>query len=162
MRSEDKNPKMMKEHAGPERTAKDFRAARLGSRTPSKGCVLVMDDDDYVGSILRVMLKQIGYKARIAWTGDAALKEFEAARTRKMPFDAVIIDLNIPTGIQGDQAMARMRGMDPALKAILLTGDITHAAVKNYAEIGFKTVLLKPFTREELQQAIQTAMGGEQ
>jgi CheY-like chemotaxis protein len=48
--------------------------------------------------------------------------------------------------------------LDPEIKAILLTGDINHQALEQYMECGFKTVLLKPFMRDELVQALEQAI----
>lgn len=152
---EKKRAVVTSEHPRGRRTA---RAVKAGS----KGTVLVMDDDEDVGSVIRTMLKNSGYSTRLTWTGDEAVQEFESARSRQRPYDAVILDLNVPIGLQGDQAMAQMKGMDPSVKAILLTGDITHSAVSDYEEIGFRAVLLKPFTREELLHAIQLTIAGEQ
>lgn len=150
-----KNPVSTSKHPQRSRAA---RAVKAGS----KGAVLVMDDDEYVGSVIRTMLRNSGYRTRIAGTSDEAVREFESARSEQRPYDAVILDLNMPIGLQGDQAMKRLKGMDPSVKAILLTGDITHRAVSDYEEIGFRAVLLKPFTQEELLQAIQLTLAGEQ
>lgn len=141
-----------------EQRCRTIRSADTGS----KGTLLVMDDDHMVGSVIRAMLRRSGYRMHLTWTGDEAVREFESAHIRRKPFDAVILDLNVPAGLQGDQAMTQIRGMDPSVKAILLTGDITHSAVSDYEEIGFRTVLLKPFTREELLHAIHVAINGDQ
>ncbi len=119
-----------------------------------------MDDDEYIGSIISLMLDDSGYDTFIAWNGDEALEKFRAAKDLQRPFEAVILDLNIPAGMEGSETMEKLRIMDPGVKAVLLTGDINHPTVAHYAECGFKTVLLKPFTRDELMQAIQCALDG--
>jgi CheY-like chemotaxis protein len=117
-----------------------------------------MDDDEYVGSIIRSMLRECGYGACITGDGDEAIRKFQAAKDLQRPFDAVILDLVIPGGMAGHEALEKLRVMDPGIKAVLLTGDINHQALEHYTEYGFQTVLLKPFTREELIQALEWAI----
>jgi CheY-like chemotaxis protein len=134
------------------------RKRKHAARPGGKGKILVMDDEEFVGSVIRLILGRSGYDTCIAGNGDEAIKKFRAAKDLQKPFDAVILDLNIPVGMEGSEAMEKLRGMDPEVKAVLLTGDITHPTVARYAECGFKAVLLKPFTGDELMQAIQCAI----
>ncbi len=62
--------------------------------------------------------------------------------------------------MEGHEVLEKLRAMDPGIKAILLTGDINHQALAHYAECGFQTVLLKPFMRDELIQALESAITG--
>lgn len=52
-----------------------------------------------------------------------------------------------------------IRAVDPGVKAILLTADISHPAVSDYETLGFKSVIIKPFTRNDLQRALDLAFG---
>jgi CheY-like chemotaxis protein len=60
----------------------------------------------------------------------------------------------------GDEVFEKLRAMDPGIKAVLLTGDISHQALAHYTENGFQTVLLKPFMRDELIQALEGTITG--
>jgi CheY-like chemotaxis protein len=125
-----------------------------------KGRVLVMDDDEYIRSILRSMLRDLGYCASITRKGDTAIKKFQEAKELQQPFDVVILDMVIPGGMGGDEVFEKLRAMDPGIKAVLLTGDISHQALAHYTENGFQTVLLKPFMRDELIQALEGTITG--
>ena len=49
----------------------------------------------------------------------------------------------------------------PLAKVILASGHLEHEAVENYLELGFKAVLAKPFGFDEIQAAINEAMGSD-
>ena len=121
--------------------------------------VLVMDDDPYVGSLIRDLLKDSGYYALVTKNGVEAIEHFKAAEIHGDSFDAVILDLHVHSGMGGDQALKKLRDIDPDVKAILLTADICHSAVSDYELLGFKSTIIKPFTRHDLQQALDRALG---
>lgn len=113
-----------------------------------------MDDDTYVTEILCTMLKESGYEACTARNGEEAISRFVRAREHGRPIKTVILDLHIPSGMGGSETIGKLRDMDSGLRAILLTGDITHPAIACYRESGFGATLLKPFTRAEVLEAL--------
>lgn len=141
-----------KEQAGEEKPAK-----RTGASTDRKERILVMDDDAFIRGIIRSLLMDSGYEIRVAGNGIQAIEYFKEAKASGNPFDAVILDLIIPSGMGGDEAIERLRVIDPEVKAILLTGDINHPAINRYTVLGFKTAVIKPFILDDLLQAIHRA-----
>lgn len=135
----------------PQRRLKGFRASAFRHK---KGSVLVMDDDAYVTEMLCDMLNESGYEACAASNGDEAIQRFTRAKTLGRPISTVILDLNIPSGMGGSETIGKLRNMDPGVRAILLTGDISHPEIAKYRESGFRAALLKPFTRAELMEAL--------
>lgn len=127
--------------------------------TGCKAKVLVMDDDPFVGSLIRSLLKDSGYEARITKSGIEAIEYFREAEVHGNPFTAVILDLHVHSGMGGDKALEKLRDIDPEVKAILLTADICHPAVTDYKLLGFKSAIIKPFTRNDLQLALDQALG---
>ncbi len=125
-----------------------------------RGKILVMDDDSLVRSVIRDMLTESGYDARITRNGDEAIEKFKAAKALGRPFDVVILDLNVPFGMEGTGAIEKLLDIDSEVKAILLTADIAHPMVAHYEECGFKAALIKPFTRGELMQALKWIIAG--
>lgn len=135
----------------PKRMLKGFR---VPASRHKKGSVLVMDDDAYVTEILCDMLNESGYEACAASNGDEAIRRFTRAKTLGRSINTVILDLNIPSGMDGSETIGKLRDLDPGVRAILLTGDISHPEITRYRESGFRAVLLKPFTRAELMEAL--------
>ena len=132
---------------------------RIHSPARRKEKVLVMDDDPFIRMIIRSFLRDSGYDVRAAKNGMEALEYFKGAGALGAPFDAVILDLHIPSGMGGDEALAKLRDVDPHVKAVLLTADISHPAVSDYETLGFKSAIIKPFTRTDLQRALDLAFG---
>jgi CheY-like chemotaxis protein len=138
-----------------------FEAKKLRKRfeasTGRKERVLVMDDDAFVRGIIRSMLLESGYDIRVAKNGVEAIKHFKEAKVLGHPFNAVILDLHVPSDMGGDVAIEKLRDIDPGVNAILMTADINHPAVTHYEALGFKTAVIKPFTREDLLRALYLA-----
>ena len=132
-------------------------AQGTGASGGRKERILVMDDDAFIRGILRSMLVESGYEIRVAGNGIQAIEYFKEAKDAGSPFDAVILDLIVPSGMGGDEAIEGLRIIDPKVKAILLTGDINHQAINHHTVLGFKSAVIKPFILDDLLQAIHRA-----
>lgn len=138
------------------------RPGRAGNGRPAlsrdKRSILVMDDDPQVRKIIRTMLGQAGYAASVAANGDQAVEKFREAQARQESFDAVILDLNVISGMEGSRVLEMLRTLDPSVSALMLTGDIAHPDVARYEACGYRAVLLKPFTRRDLLDALDCTL----
>jgi two-component system, cell cycle sensor histidine kinase and response regulator CckA len=74
----------------------------------------------------------------------------------RRPFDAVMLDLNIRGGIGGIETLKKIIEFDPGVKALLLTGYTYDLTITEYMNMGFKDVMLKPFSLEELETALDS------
>ncbi len=128
-----------------------------GSLVNRKGKVLVMDDEDVIRSILSVMLLAFGYEAHLTADGREAIDSYVKAAEAGDPFDAVIIDLNIPGGMGGSETIRRLREADPNVKAIVSSG----YKLEDYKAHGFRAVLHKPYTIGELRNALNEVTFGD-
>ena len=61
-----------------------------------------MDDDEMVGKTVENMLKYMGYETKLARDGDEAINMYKDAMKNKKEFDAVILDLTVPGGMDLD------------------------------------------------------------
>lgn len=130
---------------------------RAGSEN-RRGKVLVMDDEDVIRTILSVMLLAFGYEAHLTADGEEAIRSYVQAMDAGEPFDAVIIDLNIPGGLGGSETMRRLAEIDPGVRAIVSSGYGNNPAMENYREHGFLAVLHKPYSISELRNVLQKVM----
>ncbi|HON37717.1 MAG: response regulator [Desulfomonilia bacterium] len=119
------------------------------------GKILVMDDEEIIQDVLSNMLDFLGYEVQVAAEGSQAVQMYREAMESGNPFDAVIMDLTIPGGVGGKDAIRDLLKIDPQAKAIVSSGYSTDPVVTNYQEHGFKGVIHKPFKIEELKEAIQ-------
>jgi CheY-like chemotaxis protein len=116
--------------------------------------VLVVDDASEVVALCVNMLQSLGYGARGATRGDAALDLL-----RREVFDLVILDYRMP-GMNGFEVLEEARGIRPAALFLLLTGFGTADLVDQASARGFHSVLLKPFRRDDLRTAVERLLGG--
>ena len=66
----------------------------------------------------------------------------------------MILDLTVRGGMGGLEALAGLRSLEPAVKAIVMSGYAQEAALNDYARFGFCAALAKPFELEELRATV--------
>ncbi|MEK6652154.1 MAG: PAS domain S-box protein [Nitrospirota bacterium] len=125
-----------------------------------KGKVLVMDDDDIVRLVVGRMLGQCGYEAEFAEDGEGAIELYKKAKESGAPFDAVIIDLIIPAGMGGKEAIKKLIEIDPAIRAIVSSGYSDDPVMSNFKEYGFKDAMAKPYEIADLRQMLHKVIAG--
>jgi CheY-like chemotaxis protein len=122
--------------------------------TSSKGRILVMDDEELICKMLSHALSISGYKVFLSRHGLEAIELYELAKKSGRPFDALIMDLKIKNGMDGDEAMQRLIDIDPEVKAIASSADLFHPAMLDHKNYGFKGTLPKPYSIKELQKTL--------
>jgi PAS domain S-box-containing protein len=123
-----------------------------------KGRILVMDDDASVRMMTTNMLRFFGHDTAAVSEGLAAVDRYKRALARGSPFDAVILELMVPNGIGGRETIELLSALDPTVTAIVASGYAQDPVMTNFKEYGFKGVIAKPFTLQELNQALNLAM----
>ena len=121
---------------------------------PRKERILLMDDEDFVRDVTSEMLVQLGYEVQLAKDGDEAIETYAKALEKGVLFDAVILDLTIPGGTGGDEAILKLLEIDPNVKGILSSGYADNNVMNDFREFGFKGVISKPFNFDELASVI--------
>ena len=66
-----------------------------------------MDDAESVVRVASAMLKHMGYSAAAAKEGEAAISLYQKELAQDKPFSVVILDLAIPGGMGGREAIAK-------------------------------------------------------
>jgi signal transduction histidine kinase/ligand-binding sensor domain-containing protein len=118
------------------------------------GRILVMDDEEAVRSIIGAMLRNIGYAVEFAADGDSALEIYGKAMSSGQAFDVVLMDLTIPGGMGGEQAVKQLLDLDPGAKVIVLSGYSNDPVLADYARYGFCARLSKPVTFAALRATL--------
>ena len=116
--------------------------------------VLVIDDDAGVRKLMRRYLEAEGYRVCLASVGAEGL-----AWLNRESVNLILLDLKMP-GMNGPEFLKEMRKMNEYLPVIVVTGhpdgDLMAEAVRH----GPFTLLAKPIDREQLIQAVITALNG--
>ena len=66
------------------------------------------------------------------------------------------MDLTIPGGMGGKEAIRRMTSLYPDVKAIVCSGYSNDPVMANHSEYGFKGFVCKPYRVEDLAKAVKT------
>ncbi len=119
-----------------------------------KGRVLIMDDDMLVRDMSMEILRYLGCETTAASDGHEAIIEYMKAKENNTPFDLLIMDLTIPGGMGGAEALERLRILDPDVKALVSSGYANDPVMANYKDYGFCGVVPKPFMVEELSKVL--------
>lgn len=119
------------------------------------GKILIMDDDEIIRDTTGEMLSYLGYQFEVAKDGIEALELYVKAKECECPFDVVIMDLTIPGGMGGKEAINNLAEIDPQVKAIVASGYYNDPVVSAFKEYGFKGFITKPFSMEELSKTIR-------
>jgi PAS domain S-box-containing protein len=140
----------------PASTEKVVRKELKGeSHIPGRGRVLLMDDEEIVRKVSGEILKEMGYEVELASDGEEAIRLYKTAMASSRPFDAVIMDLTVPGGMGGKEAIQKLREADPEVKAVVSSGYSQDPIMARYKEYGFCEVIAKPFSSIELGQIMR-------
>jgi CheY-like chemotaxis protein len=107
--------------------------------------VLVMDDDEMVRFVAGETLKRYGFAVEFANDGAQAVELYRERHQAGVPFAAVILDLNIPGGMGGKEAMQRLLEIDPAAKGYVSSGRTDDPVMVSFRDFGFSGTIEKPY-----------------
>jgi CheY-like chemotaxis protein len=113
-----------------------------------------MDDEDMIGEIICQMLEHFGFDTVRVTDGVDALREFKKHNDDGVPFAAVILDLNIPNGMGGKEAIAEILNVDRKAQVFVSSGSCNDPAVVNFQDHGFAGVIAKPFDLASMQRTL--------
>jgi CheY-like chemotaxis protein len=117
--------------------------------------ILVMDDEEMVRDVVKGMLRNLKYDFEPAKDGSEAIEKYKRAMESGKPFDAVIMDLTVPGGMGGKEAIKKLIEIDPKVKAIVSSGNFNDPIMANFRKYGFSGAIAKPYTNNELGQTLQ-------
>ncbi len=119
--------------------------------------ILIVDDDYSVTASLGLLLKQKGFASVAATTPESALAE-----VARPDVDLVLQDMNFSretTGAEGLELMRRIRATRPGLPVILITAWGSIQLAVDGMKAGAADFITKPWSNEQVHQAVRTALG---
>ncbi len=115
--------------------------------------ILILEDEEDVQDLLIDLCKILGYDAVVTSTGEEAIE-----KVKEEKFDIAILDLTIKGGMGGEECIKEIRKIDSNIKAIVYTGYSDSPVIKEYKKYGFNAILKKPFSLNELREAIKNCL----
>ncbi len=116
--------------------------------------VLVMDDDIAIQKVVNKTLVFEGHTVETAFDGQEAIALYRQSLESGAPFDVVILDLTIPGGIGGKEAIKDILELDPHARVIVSSGYANDPVMANYEEYGFKAIVAKPYSLKDLRDTV--------
>ncbi|MGA3044855.1 MAG: response regulator transcription factor [Bryobacteraceae bacterium] len=120
--------------------------------TSTNGSVLVTDDDADLRRVLRRTLDALGFEVSESANGEQAVR---AAAVR--PFDAVLMDVNMP-GMGGIDACREIRKHAPRCQILMLTVRDRESDKIEALDAGADDYITKPFSIPELAARLRSAV----
>ncbi len=111
----------------------------LGQEESRSARILVVDDEESIRDLLRLVLTGEGYSVVTANGGEEAIEYLEAQR-----FDLVITDL-VMARVNGVEVLRAAKRIDPNFPVIVITGYPSVETVTELVRLGAGDYLTKPF-----------------
>lgn len=137
------------------RLKKDTSSLKL---VHGKGHILIMDDDEEILRSLAILLNRLGFQVNTAKNGDEAIAQYKKAFLQKNPYELVILDLTIQGGKGGKETVKELLKIDPKANVIVTSGYSTDAVFSEYENYGFKGIMPKPYSLEEINTVLNKTM----
>ena len=116
------------------------------------GSLLIVDDDPIVRESLRKWLREEGYEVGIAASAHQALKQM--ARHR---WDLALVNMRM-RGTEGIELQRRLREVDPALLAIVMTGYASMGTASAALKAGAYDYVIKPVHPDLIAHTVRHAL----
>jgi PAS domain S-box-containing protein len=113
--------------------------------------ILVVDDELGPRESLRMLLKP-SYQIQTAESGRSALDQIAAYHP-----DIVILDIKMPE-LDGLEVLKRIKRIDPAIEVVMITAYASLETVKHALTHGAFEYLIKPFSRQDLEDVVRRAL----
>jgi two-component system cell cycle sensor histidine kinase/response regulator CckA len=112
--------------------------------------ILVVDDVREQRELAREMLSGLGYRVKMAASGEEAVESVRASTP-----DLLVLDMIMDPGIDGLDTYRKIIELRPGQKAIIASGFSETDRVRQTQELGARTCILKPYTLDKLAAAVR-------
>ncbi len=121
-----------------------------------KGRILVVDDEEFMRSLIKEALEGAGYEVTTAEDGEEAVAVY---RTQTDSIDLVILDMIMPK-MGGREAFRIMREINPDVRVLLSSGYSEQGAAREVIDQGVAGFLQKPYKSYDLQKKVRETLCG--
>lgn len=141
-------------HAGAPEESRPW-PAEASAPAGQAASIMVVDDEELVGSAARLALERVGHRVRLFQSPTEALSHY---RQCWREIDLVVLDVIMP-GMTGQELLVELRAVNRDAAVVLISGHSPAATVQQLIESGARAFLAKPFTPSELAASVARALG---
>ncbi len=123
-----------------------------------KARIMIMDDDEMVQDVAQAMLTRMGHEVILAGNGAEAIEIYQRQNSSGQAVDIIIMDLTIPGGMGGKEAVEKILAIDPKAKVIVSSGYSNDPIMAHCQEYGFVAAIGKPFQMQKIINTINRIM----
>ena len=117
-----------------------------------KGTILVIDDEEVMREILESLLRDDGYRVKLATTGDDGL-----AIANSEPIDLAIVDVMLPDQ-SGIEVLEKLKRSEPETVAVMITAFASVQTAIEAMKRGAFDYVTKPFKNDEVKAVVANGM----
>jgi two-component system, cell cycle sensor histidine kinase and response regulator CckA len=120
--------------------------------------IMVMDDEEMVSSIARDMLVSLGHEVMVTREGNEAINLYAEYYDQGQPFDLILMDLTVPGGMGGKDAVLKILEIDSGARVVVSSGYSNDPVMAHYRDYGFVAAIVKPYQFAELNEVINRCL----
>jgi PAS domain S-box-containing protein len=128
-------------------------AAPVDVDLEGSGTILMVDDVPEQREIAEQILVSLGYEVKTAANGREAV-----AYVTEHPVDLLVLDMILEKGFDGLDTYREILKLNPSQKAIIVSGFAATDRVSQMQAMGAGAYLKKPYTRQQLADAVKQQM----
>lgn len=131
--------------------------ARIGET--GGGRILLVEDQDDVARATMGLLRHLGYESSRVSQGEEAIAEYRTRLFSETPFDLVLLDMTLPGGLNGEEVKNEIKRLEPDAIVIATSGYFEKDSTEEFRNSGFRGILPKPFSLDQLSRCLKSAVG---
>jgi len=128
----------------------DGKGGGLGPMEEIK--ILLVDDEENILTIFRLVLEGRGYRVDTASTAEEALIKVGSNK-----YQLCLLDLNLPD-MHGTELVRQIHQIDPGMKKLMVTGGSSGVDAQTARNNGADGFILKPINKVTLISAVEAAL----
>ena len=123
--------------------------------------ILIMDDNDEIREMAMQMIEMLGFEGDSTADGEQTITKYKEALEQNKPYDIIIMDLTIPGGMGGKEAVKKILEIDRNAKVIVSSGYASGGVLADYKSLGFADIINKPYTMDKLKEVLHRVLSNE-
>lgn len=112
--------------------------------------ILVVDDEEDIGVLMKMILKSAGFNVTHVASFEEATSTLELEH-----FDTIFLDLNL-NGHFGLYLLPHLERKNQNARVIVITAQKDKSILKKVKQSGIETLIEKPFTKNDILEAIDS------